>query len=86
MELPVLSVQMVVAVPMVSAAPRCRTRLLSFSIRVTLYARAMVTASGSPSGIATTYKEVQKKRVTDAHFCIALRLNNFKLTGCLRHQ
>ncbi len=33
---PVLSVQMVVAVPMVSAAPRWRTRLLSFSIRFTL--------------------------------------------------
>lgn len=33
---PVLSVQMVVAVPMVSAAPRWRTRLLSFSMRFTL--------------------------------------------------
>ena len=51
---PVLSVQMVVAQPIVSAAARLRTRLLSASMRFTLYARAMVTASGRPSGMATT--------------------------------
>lgn len=51
---PVLSVQMVVAQPMVSAAARLRTRLLSASMRFTLYASAIVTASGKPSGMATT--------------------------------
>ena len=53
-DVPVLSVQMVVAQPMVSAAARLRTRLLSASMRFTLYASAMVTASGRPSGMATT--------------------------------
>ena len=53
---PVLSVQMVVAQPMVSAADRWRTRLLSASMRFTLYARLMVTARGRPSGMATTCK------------------------------
>jgi len=51
---PVLSVQIVVAQPMVSAAAKLRTRLFSASMRFTLYANAIVTASGSPSGMATT--------------------------------
>ena len=51
---PVLSVQMVVAQPMVSAALSLLTRLLSLSIRFTEYARAIVTARGNPSGTATT--------------------------------
>ncbi len=51
---PVLSVQMDVAAPMVSAADSVRTRLLSASMRRTLNASATVTASGRPSGTATT--------------------------------
>ena len=51
---PVLSVQMHVALPAVSHALRYRTRLLSSSMRRTLNASARVTARGKPSGTATT--------------------------------
>mmetsp|Transcript_1866 Transcript_1866/g.4523 ORF Transcript_1866/g.4523 Transcript_1866/m.4523 type:complete len:286 (-) Transcript_1866:483-1340(-) len=51
---PVLSLQMVVALPIVSHALRCLTRFWSLSIFLTLNARAIVTARGSPSGTATT--------------------------------
>ena len=51
---PVLSVQMHVALPAVSHAPRYRTRLLSCNMRRTLNASARVTARGKPSGTATT--------------------------------
>ena len=51
---PVLSEQIVFAPPIVSHAFRWRTRLLSFIIRFTEYASAIVTASGRPSGMATT--------------------------------
>mmetsp|Transcript_10095 Transcript_10095/g.25249 ORF Transcript_10095/g.25249 Transcript_10095/m.25249 type:complete len:257 (-) Transcript_10095:515-1285(-) len=51
---PVLSLQMVVALPMVSHASRCFTRLLSSCIFCTENARESVTASGRPSGTATT--------------------------------
>ena len=51
---PVLSEQMVVAFPMVSQDRRRRTRLLSFNMRVVANANARVTASGRPSGTATT--------------------------------
>mmetsp|Transcript_8895 Transcript_8895/g.23261 ORF Transcript_8895/g.23261 Transcript_8895/m.23261 type:complete len:434 (+) Transcript_8895:509-1810(+) len=51
---PVLSLQMVVADPMVSQALRCRTRFWSAIIFLTEKARAMVTARGRPSGTATT--------------------------------
>mmetsp|Transcript_10487 Transcript_10487/g.15333 ORF Transcript_10487/g.15333 Transcript_10487/m.15333 type:complete len:507 (-) Transcript_10487:339-1859(-) len=51
---PVLSEQMFVAPPIVSHAAKCLTRLLSFIISFTEYAKAMVTASGNPSGTATT--------------------------------
>ncbi len=51
---PVLSEQMAVALPIVSQASRWRTRLLSLSTFPTEKASASVTASGSPSGTATT--------------------------------
>mmetsp|Transcript_8763 Transcript_8763/g.20683 ORF Transcript_8763/g.20683 Transcript_8763/m.20683 type:complete len:303 (-) Transcript_8763:996-1904(-) len=51
---PVLSEQMVVAPPMVSHADKCRTRFWSLSIFLTENASAIVTASGRPSGTATT--------------------------------
>ena len=51
---PVLSEQMAVAPPMVSHAARWRTKLLSRIIFFMLYASEMVTASGRPSGMATT--------------------------------
>mmetsp|Transcript_160839 Transcript_160839/g.390720 ORF Transcript_160839/g.390720 Transcript_160839/m.390720 type:complete len:257 (-) Transcript_160839:527-1297(-) len=51
---PVLSEQMLVALPMVSQAASTRMKLLSASIFRVEYAREMVTASGSPSGTATT--------------------------------
>mmetsp|Transcript_122106 Transcript_122106/g.182354 ORF Transcript_122106/g.182354 Transcript_122106/m.182354 type:complete len:269 (+) Transcript_122106:854-1660(+) len=51
---PVLSEQMVVAPPIVSHALRCRTRFWSLSIFLTENASAIVTASGRPSGTATT--------------------------------
>lgn len=50
---PVLSEQMVVALPIVSQARSTRTRLFSFSSLVVAKARASVTASGNPSGTAT---------------------------------
>lgn len=51
---PVLSVQTTVALAMVSHAPRTRTRRFIFVIRLVANARARVTASGRPSGTATT--------------------------------
>ena len=51
--LPVLSVQMVVAHPIVSQALSFLTRLCSFVILFDEKARASVTASGRPSGTAT---------------------------------
>lgn len=45
---------MAVAAAMVSQLLRLRTRLLSDSMRCTLKASASVTASGRPSGTATT--------------------------------
>ena len=57
---PVLSEQMVVALPMVSQAAKWRIKLLSASIFMVEYAREMVTARGSPSGTATTYMKKRK--------------------------
>lgn len=51
---PVLSEQIVVALPIVSQAARDLIEHLSSYIFFVEYAREMVTASGSPSGIATT--------------------------------
>ena len=51
---PVLSVQMQVALPITSQEARVFTKLLSSFILFTLYARAIVTANGRPSGTATT--------------------------------
>jgi hypothetical protein len=51
---PVLSVQMVVADPIVSQAARWRTKDLSAIILRIEYASVRVTANGSPSGTATT--------------------------------
>ena len=51
---PVLSEQIVVALPMVSQAASCRIKHLSLYIFFVLYAKLIVTASGRPSGIATT--------------------------------
>ena len=51
---PVLSEQIIFAPPIVSHASSFRTKFLSFIILLTDTARLNVTASGSPSGIATT--------------------------------
>jgi hypothetical protein len=51
---PVLSVQITVALPMVSAATILRTRLLSSRILRIPSPNAMKTAIGRPSGTATT--------------------------------
>jgi hypothetical protein len=51
---PAAHLQMDVAAAMVSQLLRLRTRLLSASMRCTLKASASVTASGRPSGTATT--------------------------------
>jgi hypothetical protein len=51
---PVLSVQISLAPPIVSEASSFLTRLFSFFIFMTEKAREMVTASGRPSGTATT--------------------------------
>ena len=51
---PVLSLQMTVAAPIVSQAWSLRTRLFSLSIRRILIARLTVTLIGRPSGTATT--------------------------------
>ena len=52
--MPVLSVQITVTAPIVSEACSFRTRLLDFSMRRMLRAKAKVTAIGSPSGTAIT--------------------------------
>ena len=49
---PVLSVQMVVAEPLVSQEHRVLTKLFSFVILFDINARAMTRARGKPSGIA----------------------------------
>ena len=51
---PVLSVQITVAAPIVSQAWSRRTKLFSLSILRMLRARLTVTLIGSPSGTATT--------------------------------
>ena len=51
---PVLSVQMTVAAPIVSQACSFLTRLFSLSIFLILNAILMVTLMGNPSGTATT--------------------------------
>uniref|UniRef100_A0A0A9CWF7 ACA6 n=1 Tax=Arundo donax TaxID=35708 RepID=A0A0A9CWF7_ARUDO len=53
-KVPVLSVQMQLAEPMVSHAARCLTSALSFINFFMANARLRVTASGRPSGTATT--------------------------------
>ena len=53
-KVPVLSEQIVVALPIVSQARRCLTRLFSFNIFLVANDRANVTATGKPSGTATT--------------------------------
>ena len=50
--MPVLSVQMVVAEPIVSQEHRVLTKLFSFVILFDINARAMTRARGKPSGIA----------------------------------
>ena len=51
---PVLSVQTLLTLPIASDLSKCLTKLCSFFILSTEKAKAMVTAIGSPSGIATT--------------------------------
>ena len=51
---PVLSEQIWVAPPMVSEEASLRTKLLSFLIWAEEKLKEMVTASGRPSGMATT--------------------------------
>lgn len=53
-KVPVLSLQIVVAEPMVSQADSLRTKALSAIIFCMEYARVKVTAKGKPSGTATT--------------------------------
>ena len=65
-----MSVRIVVAPPIVSHAPRYRTRLLSSSIRRTLKANASVTARGKPSGTATTTTVTPV--MTNRRYCSAI--------------
>lgn len=65
-KVPVLSVQMQSAFPIVSQLLIFLTRLLSSIIFLTEYAREIVTASGKPSGIAHT--------ITDIPMMIAFRI------------
>lgn len=51
---PVLSVQITWAEPIVSQQLSCLTKLFYFNICLTEKAKESVTASGSPSGTATT--------------------------------
>ena len=51
---PVLSEQMLFAPPMISQEERRFTKFLSISMRLTEYANDIITASGRPSGTATT--------------------------------
>jgi hypothetical protein len=60
---PVLSEQMSVALPIVSHAANTRIKLLSFNILRVEYAREMVTAKGRPSGMATTTTVMEVIRV-----------------------
>lgn len=55
-----MSVQISFAPPIVSLASNLLTRLFSFFICITEYAREMVTASGSPSGTATTMTVIER--------------------------
>ena len=55
-----MSVQISFAPPIVSLASNLLTRLFSFFIYMTEYAREMVTASGSPSGTATTMTVIER--------------------------
>ena len=56
---PVLSVQISLAPPMVSDASSFLTKLFSFFIFMTEKASEMVTARGSPSGTATTMTVIE---------------------------
>ena len=51
---PVLSVQTLFTLPIASDLSKCLTKLCSFFILSTENAKAIVTAIGSPSGMATT--------------------------------
>ena len=57
---PVLSVNTSLAPPIVSAASRRLTKLFSYFIYPTEYARLSVTANGSPSGTATTIIVIER--------------------------
>ena len=46
--------QTLLTLPIVSDLSKCLTKLCSFFIESTLYAKAIVTAIGKPSGMATT--------------------------------
>ena len=59
---PVLSLQIVVAPPIVSQASSTLTKLLSFIIFIMEYASEMVTARGRPSGTATTMMVIAKMK------------------------
>mmetsp|Transcript_8941 Transcript_8941/g.29394 ORF Transcript_8941/g.29394 Transcript_8941/m.29394 type:complete len:257 (-) Transcript_8941:1175-1945(-) len=65
---PVLSLQICVAPPIVSHAAKKRTRLLSLIIFFMEYANEMVTASGSPSGTATTTMVTASKKKWSTSF------------------
>ena len=54
MSVPVLSEHIIFAPPIVSQACNLLTKFLSANIFLTEYANESVTASGKPSGIATT--------------------------------
>lgn len=61
-KVPVLSLQMFVALPMISQHYRCLTRLFSSFILLTEKASEIVTAKGSPSGTATTMIVTEVKK------------------------
>ncbi len=69
---PVLSVQILFAPPIVSDACSYRTRLFYFRILPTEYASAIVTASGRPSGIAMTTIVIPKTIALIMSFNISL--------------
>lgn len=58
-KVPVLSEQIWVAPPMVSEEANLRTRLFNFLIWAEEKDREIVTASGRPSGIATTITVIE---------------------------
>ena len=71
---PVLSVQITVAAPIVSQACNLRTRLFSLSIRRILSAKLTVILIGKPSGTATTISVTAIMIVASANSAISTKV------------